>query len=214
VGGNWLRCEGRQRRRRNPPRFGTGLYILHWRYSSAEIARYAAAGFEFENHVKITIRYAYANHGRTPAIIKSIKMNAKYIEDGFPKMSDARGGNLPADIIVTREKGDIGNHVFLTWIERNFKTLNTGWVESPFLLLTGIFSSFVDKPFAFPRELCRCGDGGVDLDDIHEISRLIVVDPHEVHEHFPLLRIGDRRVVAQVSLADRVRADLLAPHKR
>jgi len=87
-------------------------YTFFTSATSEEIEKYIAEDDEKVEYYNVTIKYTYANNGRTPAIIKSLKFGAKYIEKRFPQKSDVIiGGDLPADIVVTDKRGDISGTV-------------------------------------------------------------------------------------------------------
>jgi hypothetical protein len=51
------------------------------------------------------VNYSFENHGRTAAILISIKMNAAYVASGFPNIADALPGDIPTYLIVGSGEG-------------------------------------------------------------------------------------------------------------
>jgi len=86
-------------------------YLFFANAESQEIVTYASC-ITIARYDNVLVKYSYRNHGRTPAIIKSILIGAKYLEHGFPKMSDALGGNLIADVIVGDDLTPGGDQYF------------------------------------------------------------------------------------------------------
>jgi hypothetical protein len=57
------------------------------------------------------VRYKYFNHGRTPAIIKAIQVDGRYIRTGFPEPLGSDGGQLPSDIVFSADSESTRNEV-------------------------------------------------------------------------------------------------------
>jgi hypothetical protein len=67
-------------------------YVFFSSVESADVSNFSPA-------YPVIIRYKYFNHGRTPAIIKAIQVDGRYIRTGFPEPLGSDGGRLPTDLI-------------------------------------------------------------------------------------------------------------------
>jgi hypothetical protein len=52
----------------------------------------------------VVFNYTYFNHGRTPAIIKAVQVDARYIRTGFPEPFGDDGGKLPTDFVFGADR--------------------------------------------------------------------------------------------------------------